>query len=93
MSSLSYFATWTPIDAVSFHAEAIFVGDLFASSVPTGTVVLDGWQRVDVAVRWAITETVEVSLGVRNLFDQEYEEAPGFPTLGARPSLGIRFRM
>jgi outer membrane cobalamin receptor len=83
---------WRPIEAVSLDLAAIFVGEVFDSSIPTGDRILDSYVRVDLAAAWRIWKHAELYLRVDNLFDANYEEAVGFPSPGINPRMGIDIR-
>jgi outer membrane cobalamin receptor len=87
---------WRPVAEVSLRVEALFVGDVLDASVPTGRgtlVTLDGYQRVDLALRWSPRPWLEVHFAVDNLLDAEYREAVGYPTPGVRPRAGLALRL
>jgi outer membrane cobalamin receptor len=87
---------WRPVSEVSLRVEALFVGDVLDASVPTGRgtrAKLDGYQRVDLALRWSPHPWLELHLAVDNLFDAEYREAVGYPAPGVRPRAGVALRL
>ena len=53
---------------------------------------LDAYQRVDLGLHWQPAAQVQLSLFVDNVGDAEYEEAPGFPSVGIRPRVAARLR-
>ena len=61
------------------------------SSIPTGILELDAWNRVDLSLGWMATPRLRLALAVDNLLDGDYEEAVGFPAAGIRPRLGVRY--
>lgn len=84
-------AQWTPSDSWLIDASWSSIGETYDSSIPTGVVTLDGYNRVDVAVTYRHSDQFNVLFSVDNLFDEEYEQAIGFPSPGARPRLGFRY--
>ena len=66
--------------------------DFFESSVPTGDVLLDGYTRVDMSLTWQGTAGLSIGAAVDNLFDEEYQEAVGFPAADKRFRLGARYQ-
>ena len=69
---------------------AIFVGKVLDSSIPTGDVELDGYARVDTSVTWTINEYLKTYFAVDNLFDTDYEQFVGFKAPGIRPRIGVQ---
>lgn len=84
-AALSY--ALRPTTAVA--ARVKYTGSRFDSSVPTGTVKLDSYFRVDTNVNHAITPSTKAILGIDNLFSEDYEEAVGFESLGVRVYLTL----
>ena len=68
----------------------LYVGKVLDSSIPTGNVDLAGYMRVDLAATWTPSSTWQVSLGVDNVLDAQYEEAVGFPATGRTPRMLMR---
>jgi vitamin B12 transporter len=83
---------WGPLSVLDINLQALFVGDALDFSVPTGERELDAYTRVDVAVTWRVTSPWEIFLAIDNLFDEDYEEAIGFPAPGISPRGGVRAR-
>jgi iron complex outermembrane receptor protein/vitamin B12 transporter len=81
-----------PWPALEMNLTALFVGETRDASIPTDTVTLDAYTRVDLAVNWTINATWLAFLTVDNLFDERYEEFVGFPAPGINPRLGIQAR-
>jgi len=82
---------WYPLPTLVCNFDALYVGHMFDSSIPTGDHTLEDYLRVDVATAWTITPHWQVSLAINNLFDTKYEEAVGFPSPGIIPHLTTRF--
>ena len=83
---------WLPSDKWLVHASWLNVGDTFDSSIPTGDMILDGYSRVDAAVTFRQSDALDIVLSMDNLFDEDYQEAIGFPSPGTRARLGIRYQ-
>jgi outer membrane cobalamin receptor len=83
---------WRPLSVLDINLQALFVGDALDASIPTGERELDAYTRVDLAVTWRVTSTWEIFLAIDNLFDEDYEEAIGFPAPGIFPRGGVRAR-
>jgi outer membrane cobalamin receptor len=83
---------WRPLAVLDLNLQALFVGDVLDFSVPTGERELDAYTRVDLAVTWRVTSIWELFLAIDNAFDEDYEEAIGFPAPGISPRGGVRAR-
>lgn len=55
-------------------------------------VVLDNFTTVDIAGSWKLTEMLEITARVSNLFDEDYEELLGFARPGRAVYAGLRGR-
>ena len=84
--------SWVPSDRWLVDARWLNVGETFDSSIPTGDMLLDGYNRVDVTATFRPTSNLDLLISVDNLLDEDYAEAIGFPSPGARARLGIRYR-
>jgi len=85
-------AQWRPTPDWLVDLDWLYVDDTFDSSVPTGGVTLDRYNRVDVAVTWDATSRLSMILAIDNLLDENFEEAVGFPAPGFRPRLTARYQ-
>lgn len=85
-------ALWSPADDWKLHASWLYVGDTFDSSIPTGPMMLDPYHRIDAALTWQTTDTLQLVLSIDNLLDESYEEAIGFMSPGRRARLAARVR-
>lgn len=84
---------WTPLEHVELRLDWLYVGESFDSSIPTGDMTLDGYHRVDASVSWLPTDRLRFWLALDNAFDQDYQQAIGFPSAGMRGRLGVRFTL
>ncbi|MEO7386565.1 MAG: TonB-dependent receptor [Gammaproteobacteria bacterium] len=82
---------WLPADRWLVDVDWLYVGETLDSSIPTGILTLDSWNRVDLSAGWQATPQLHIALAVDNLLDADYEEAVGFPAAGIRPRLGVRY--
>lgn len=82
---------WSPSEKWLLNGSWLSVGETFDSSVPTGDRFLDGYNRVDFTATFSHTSNLQLLLSVDNLFDEDYDEAIGFPSPGTRARLGIRY--
>ena len=53
---------------------------------------LDEWTRIDVNVRYALSERLELFGRLENLFDVHYQQILGYGTPGLSGSVGVRWR-
>lgn len=83
---------WTPGADWQLDLDWLWVDETFDHALPTGTVVLDPYHRVDLALGWQTSTRLRLVFAVDNLLDAEYEEALGFPAPGIRPRLAVRYR-
>jgi outer membrane receptor protein involved in Fe transport len=60
-------------------------------SIPTGGLFLDGYNRLDLALRYNATEKLKLGLAIDNLLDESYQEAVGFPGQGVRGRINARY--
>ncbi len=88
-------ATWSPLDSVEAHLQALFVGDSIDTAAPTGDerVRLSGYHRLDLALAWQAADWVSLFVAIDNLTDSDYEEVLGFPAVGIRPRAGIELQL
>jgi outer membrane cobalamin receptor len=82
---------WEPVPQWLLDASWLYVGETLDSSVPTGEAMLDPYHRIDATATWIPTAHVSIVLAVDNLLDKQYEEAIGFPAVGRRARLGLRY--
>ncbi len=61
-----------------------------AGENPAGYVELAPFSRVDVAVNWNLAPSLQLKFAIDNLFDQDYQEAVGFPSIGFEPRVGVQ---
>jgi outer membrane cobalamin receptor len=83
---------WLAAEQWLVDASWLNVGKTFDSSIPTGDMYLDGYNRIDATVTYSPTDKMNLLLSVDNLLDEGYYEAIGFPSPGTRARLGIRYR-
>lgn len=77
--------TWRPSPEWTLNTVARWVDE----RLDLGGVELDSYSRVDLAGAWQLGSRVEPYARVENLFDEEYEEAAGFPAPDRRLVGGV----
>jgi len=82
---------WAASDKWLIDASWLNVGETFDSSIPTGDMFLDGYNRVDVTATYSYSDNLNLLFSVDNLLDEDYAEAIGFPSPGARARVGLRY--
>jgi vitamin B12 transporter len=83
---------WRPLSGLVLNLDALYVGRVLDSSIPTDDRELDAYIRVDIAITWNAGLTWQYFLTVDNLFNADYEEAVGFPAPGISPHIGLKAR-
>ncbi|MBL8200783.1 MAG: TonB-dependent receptor [Chromatiales bacterium] len=82
---------WAPARDWLLDLDWLYVGTVLDSSIPTGILELDAWNRVDLRLSWMATPRLRLAIAVDNLLDADYQEAIGFPAAGVRPRFGVRY--
>ena len=83
---------WAPTDKWLLDASWLNVGETMDSSIPTGDMVLEAYDRVDIIATYKPSSKLNLLLSLDNLLDEDYFEVIGFPSVGVRARLGLRFR-
>ena len=75
-----------------FSWNTAYVGEAYGFSVPTGDVRLDAYLLTNVALSYKWRQ-VTATFAIDNLFDERYQQFPGFenPGIRARASLSGQF--
>ena len=85
--------TWEPIKRLQLFTEAHVESRQWE---PLGSVYNPGWSRVDVGgtyriiQRYKLLQTLDLTLRIQNVFNQDYQEVRGFPALGTFALVGLR---
>lgn len=87
----SFILRYLPTDALQLVWATLIVGEFFDSSIPTGDVELDGYNRTDISADYSYKQVV-LTFAVDNLFDERYEQYVGFVDPGRRARAGIAAR-
>ena len=64
----------------------------FDSSIPNPEVELAAYTRLDVAMHYDLSPKLRTSLVFDNLLDERYSDADGFPAIGRRGRVTLRYR-
>jgi outer membrane cobalamin receptor len=79
---------WRAQDRWTLHAQAQYVGKREGSSVPTGQQTLASYERVDLALSHSLTPHTALFAAIDNVFDEDFQEALGFPNAGIQLRVG-----
>ena len=85
--------TWSPGKDFHFSTAVTYVDERLDSSIPTGDRILSGYIRTDASLLWKIRKNLDLNLAVDNLFNENYEEAVGYPVTHAEPRLSVRWAL
>ena len=85
-------ALWSPADSWLIRASWLNVGKTYDTSIPTGPMTLDSYDRLDLSATYSQTDKLHYILTIDNLLDADYEQAIGFPAPGLRARAGIRYQ-
>lgn len=81
---------WTPTPSVTLYAGLRYVGERLDESIPTGERSLPRYTRADASLAWRLSNATSLRVAIDNLTDERYEDAIGFPSLGARLRVTLR---
>lgn len=81
---------WSPSRSVTLYAGWRYVGARLDASIPTGEQTLPGYTRTDTSLRWRLSPTTSVHFAIDNVTGEQFEDAIGFPNLGARLRITLR---
>ncbi len=70
----------------------LLVDEFYESSIPTGGLFLDGYQRLDIALTMFVSDNLKIGFAIDNLLDEEYWEAVGFPAAGIRGRINATYQ-
>ncbi len=73
---------YKPLEVLSLTGRLTLNGDYYDSSIPTGMVEMDGFNRLDMSAVWAVEPDLDLRLNVSNALGGDYEEAIGFKNMG-----------
>ena len=83
---------WEPSEVWLVTINGYAKDDYYSVAVPTGVTLLDGYSHIDARIRRRLSETMDLSLLVSNVFDKVYEQAVGFSTPGRQVRLAFTGR-
>lgn len=81
---------WQPSTNWSAFLSWTGAGSSFSSAVPTGTTMLDEYDKFDIGATWTFDDKWQLSLSVSNVTDETYSLAVGVPEPKANAQLAFR---
>ncbi len=79
---------WAISERWNLNATARYVGARLTTSIPTGDVDASGFALLGVTARYERLPTQSFWISLDNALDEDYQDAPGFPSPGARVRFG-----
>ncbi len=83
---------WSISDRWQLVTSLLLVDEFYESSIPTGGLFLDGYQRLDIALTMFVSDKLKIGFAIDNLLDEEYWEAVGFPAAGIRGRINATYQ-
>ena len=80
---------WAATQRWRLHAAARYVGSRLITAIPTGDVDASGYTLVAATVRYEPSTNRAFWGAIDNALDTQYQDAPGFPSPGARIRIGL----
>ena len=80
---------WAASQRWRLHATARFVGSRLITAIPAGDVDASGYTLVGATVRYETSADRTFWAAIDNALDAQYQDAPGFPSPGARIRMGF----
>lgn len=81
---------WTPSGRWAVNASARYVGPRLITSIPTGDVTEPGVTVLGATASYIPTAGQRYWIAIDNALDADYQDAPGFPSPGARLRIGTK---
>jgi len=88
-------ADWQLSDSLRTSVDYQHLGEQFATSQHTGEATLhelEGYQGLDANLFWSVSDTLEMTLAIENLFDKDASTAVGFPAPGLLWRVGLQWQ-
>ncbi len=87
------FAEWSPNADWQGRVQLNHTGKRPSASSATGDVTLDAYQRLDAVLVRRLGQDVDLTLGLDNLLDEDYQEEAGFPAAGVAFRVGLAVKL
>lgn len=88
-------ADWQLSDNLRTSVDYQHLGEQLATSQHTGEATLhelEGYQGLDANLFWSVSDTLEMTLALENLFDKDASTAVGFPAPGLLWRVGLQWQ-
>ena len=84
---------WSPSEQWTANVYARYVGERLITSIPTGDVIEPVATIVGATANFTPNAEQRYWITIDNMFDTEYQDAPGFPSPGATVRVGLRMTL
>jgi outer membrane cobalamin receptor len=84
---------WSPSEQWTANVYARYVGERLITSIPTGDVIEPVATIVGATANFTPNAEQRYWITIDNMFDKEYQDAPGFPSPGATVRVGLRMTL
>jgi vitamin B12 transporter len=84
---------WSPSEQWSANVSARYVGKRLITSIPTGDVIEPGAPIVGAMASFTPNAEQRYWIAIDNMFDKDYQDAPGFPSPGATVRVGLKMAL
>lgn len=81
---------WSISDSWNMNAVARHIGPRLITSIPSGDVTDDAYTIVSATINYERSGQAAFWFALDNAFDTDYQDAPGFPSPGARVRTGFK---
>ncbi len=82
---------WSPQPQYHLNVAARYMGSRLITSIPTGDVDASGYTLVSATLGYEPRRNQRIWLAIDNALNEDYQDAPGFPSSGLRLRLGTKF--
>lgn len=92
----NFVASWTFFDRWMINANYQYTGEQYSGTqhLGEGTIVtLSDYHRLDLAVKWQVSQEFKLRAALENSLDENYQTAVGFPAQGRTVRLGISYSL
>ncbi|MGI9258277.1 MAG: TonB-dependent receptor domain-containing protein, partial [Gammaproteobacteria bacterium] len=83
---------WSPSGDWSINVTARYIGPRLITSIPTGDVDASGYAIFGATARYERSPDRAFWISIDNAFDEDYQDAPGFPSPGLRLRVGANLK-
>ena len=80
---------YQPTEALSLNARLVTNDDYYDSSIATGIIEMPGYNHLDLSAAWTAVESLMFRVHVKNILDNDKEQAVGFNNIGRSVTLSL----